>query len=482
MANSNLDQLTFTFYKVLPLVYDEALSYDEVVYACVNKINEMIEAGFNDYTGKISEINAELDKLTNDITVEITTRKNQDNAIAGNDTGTVPTKLDDVSASSLLGQEKTARKKADDNLQSQINQLENASVSAYVGHNYILIGDGLMSGVDGSNSTSTATGGWGDLFKANLGSNFKAYYSGTPTGLVNSTADLRNAGFTSSANSYLQQLQAAYAYIGEEKDSEGALIGDVNGITDIVILGGYNDANATEDDINAAIEALMTYATTNFPKAYVYCGVLGTQGFDSNSATNYYKNIENYGGIYIPDSKNLYSLSAYIGTDGKHLTGGGYEYYKLYTNQLVRNKHADYELGGLALLANTPGAFADGIGAAFYEYTTPRGYKTVTTCYNYYDSAESDQISPIASTGYSSSGVADVYFGQSISSGQLTNRPGTHILWEGLDGLTQSGTTKSRQYKITNGTISSTYTNLISNTYTGWTGGVWAGQTQVTEA
>lgn len=443
MATSNLDKLTYTMYKVLPLVYDDALTYEEVVDAIVDKINEMIDAGFNDYTSLINEINAELDQLTTDISTEETTRKNDDNAIVG-ESALSSDSLDDVTAGSLLGQEIAARKYADgipdaggaeqNSLQYQINILGSTSQSAYVGHNYILIGDGLMQGVNGD-SPSSKVSGWGQLFRDNLGSNFECYFD--------SSDDLTGASFTT-GTTYLDQLKAEQAAIA----SAG---GDANGITDIVILGGINEGSA-EDSINTAMSGLMEYAKENFPKAFVYLGYLGVDGI---TKTQYYENIENYGGNYLADSKNLLTLSDYVGTDGKHLKSAGYDYYSFYINELIRNKHTMYKLGGLCTINSAAAEFNGGITPAFYEYVMPRGYVTTTVAVDGYGSGDAlnspvSQTGVFVSTGYASGNGFSI---GSTATTVLTGRPSGHILWHGASGLcytptgsftvTLSGTTVS---------------------------------------
>lgn len=55
MYNDNLKPLVFWCQKVLPLVYDDSLSYYEVVCKCANKINELIE-NYNNLPDIIKEL------------------------------------------------------------------------------------------------------------------------------------------------------------------------------------------------------------------------------------------------------------------------------------------------------------------------------------------------------------------------------------------------------------------------------------------
>lgn len=72
---------------------------------------------------------------------------------------------------------------------------------------------------------------------------------------------------------YLQTLQAAASQVtGHEKD-----------VTDIVVLGGYNDASTdtTVANLNAAMAAFRTYVKATYPNASVKVGFIGIQNNDN---------------------------------------------------------------------------------------------------------------------------------------------------------------------------------------------------------
>lgn len=64
-------------------------------------------------------------------------------------------------------------------------------------------------------------------------------------------------------NTFLQQLQAL-------------TVADKNAVTDIVVLGGYNDASmsASEADLNTAVGAFAAYCRTNYPLAKIHYGFI----------------------------------------------------------------------------------------------------------------------------------------------------------------------------------------------------------------
>lgn len=64
-------------------------------------------------------------------------------------------------------------------------------------------------------------------------------------------------------NTFLQQLQAL-------------TVADKNAVTDIVVLGGYNDAslNLTETTLNTAVSAFAAYCRENYPLAAIHYGFI----------------------------------------------------------------------------------------------------------------------------------------------------------------------------------------------------------------
>ena len=73
------------------------------------------------------------------------------------------------------------------------------------------------------------------------------------------------SGFLGDPNvsTFLQQLQAL-------------TVADKNAVTDIVVLGGYNDAsmNASEADLDTAVGAFAAYCRTNYPLAKIHYGFI----------------------------------------------------------------------------------------------------------------------------------------------------------------------------------------------------------------
>lgn len=72
-----VDKLRYYAYKILPLVYDESLSYYEVLSKVANKINEVIDYVDNVMVDRIKElvsdlvIDASYDAETETLTIDI---------------------------------------------------------------------------------------------------------------------------------------------------------------------------------------------------------------------------------------------------------------------------------------------------------------------------------------------------------------------------------------------------------------------------
>ena len=72
-----VDKLRYYAYKILPLVYDESLSYYEVLNKVVYKVNEVIEYVDNVLVNRIRElvsslvVDASYDESTETLTIEI---------------------------------------------------------------------------------------------------------------------------------------------------------------------------------------------------------------------------------------------------------------------------------------------------------------------------------------------------------------------------------------------------------------------------
>ena len=118
-------------------------------------------------------------------------------------------------------------------------------------------------------------------------------------------ASVNGAGFSNSANSqFLTNLQTAVSSFTNEQK---------NNVKRIIVCGGYNDRDASQADIQTAIQSYINYCKTTFPNAKVYVGFIandGTANQSNGGSTNIrdhftlnvlpaYQNCKNYGGYYL---------------------------------------------------------------------------------------------------------------------------------------------------------------------------------------
>lgn len=66
---ASIDKVKYWCYKVLPLVYDDSLSYYEVLCKVVEKLNELVEkySGFDELIEEINDAIAKLQKQLDDL-------------------------------------------------------------------------------------------------------------------------------------------------------------------------------------------------------------------------------------------------------------------------------------------------------------------------------------------------------------------------------------------------------------------------------
>lgn len=122
------------------------------------------------------------------------------------------------------------------------------------------------------------------------------------------------AGFTISGNLYLTQLQNYNGATPRDK------------ITDIWVVGGYNDNNAQFAAITQAIQIFMSYASINYPNALVSNMFVG---FSNDTATQFrlwqttraaYEVISKLGGCSYQLMNTILSPPSYRASDGFHPT------------------------------------------------------------------------------------------------------------------------------------------------------------------
>lgn len=251
---------------------------------------------------------------------------------------------------------------------NDINHLTNEVNS----RSFILIGDSFSSGIIDANNTGI---GWLGHFKEYTKGKYRVYNNQVPLGGA--------YGFASSR-----------PFIDVIKDCE-TQVEDKTTITDIVVLGGTNDLGVDSALIEPAIKEFAEYCHTNFPKALVKIGLVGTAISSLYGLLPYYRSCNKYGCVFIQDTLCLMNDPSLI-SDGIHLTQAGYNLYDPYicdailsgrcyykftydlpikSNMMTTGKiYIDITEKGYSIQMNS-GVGGDYLQAFIFEVTTPNNGK-----------------------------------------------------------------------------------------------------------
>lgn len=215
-------QFKFWCQKVLPLVYDDSLSYYELLCKVVNYLNDVISNVdiASENTRRLYEAFISLQNYVNNYFDDL------------NVVGIINDKLDEMAN--------------DGTLNALLNNLKKK---------YLIISDSYGAGGTQSGAVYTT---------------FVEFL------VANSKLDIvsncwSGAGFASSGD--------GKSFIDLVKEYQG----DKNVITDIYVVGGYNDLTKTEPEIYNGMSEFIEYVRANYPSAKVWCAPVGWSWF----ATDY---------------------------------------------------------------------------------------------------------------------------------------------------------------------------------------------------
>lgn len=313
--HSNIGELRFWCQKVLPLVYDDSLSYYELLCKVVHKLNETIELGnklndeWNDIKGTAlqliidyvnEQINngtigtmieeatkekfAELEKELNSLSKTVTDNKNDVDLKISEINNTVSSNYND--------------------LNGKINVVNNSRKTFNFTGNTILIGDSYGDGYTPDGNVTS----WCTLVKnyLNLGDSCFAVTRGG-SGFKNGTT-----------------------FNGLLRESVGHF-SDKNSVKNIVVCGGYNDANYSVNEIILAIADFKTKAVELYPEASVFIGFCGfntdyiIRAKLANACDGYVSGCGYQGLTYLSGVENAIHSDAMVASDGIHPNTWGQE-------------------------------------------------------------------------------------------------------------------------------------------------------------
>lgn len=260
--------------------------------------NAQVEQYRQEVGTAVSTVNENLNQTTTKLEGDIDTLKNNvDNSLQQ-----VQEQANEIQSN--LTQETAGRKNAD----TELTNIINTKAASLKNKRFILVGDSY--GADSAHG-GLAYKTWVDYFKDALGlddnSCYLACYGGT--GFAG-----HFGGYT-----YLSYLQTISANISNPET-----------ITDIVVMGGMNDASCSNEEIENGIKEFITYCKTTFPNAEITAGMIGFSAtIDGDSrkrlfnlyvtVTRAYQKIATYGGRYVRISGAL-AYSSDLTSDNIHPT------------------------------------------------------------------------------------------------------------------------------------------------------------------
>ena len=224
------------------------------------------------------------------------------------------------------------------------------------GRNYIFIGD----------SYAFNESAWIGKVVSKLGSRIGSYRNWAVSG----------AGFISPGGTWLETMQT---------NTQGLTAEEKAAITDIVVVGGLNDAQPDLDVavLDLAIETFCNYCKANFPNANIHIGYCGSAMTNSTviagrtvpfrkKAMQTYATCAKHGACFIKGLENVMSDHALFGSDKLHPnTAGG---------ENIANAIVQYLIGGEA--------------AVKYYYSASEAAGSYGT-YNELESAVDDNMSEL---------------------------------------------------------------------------------------
>lgn len=208
------------------------------------------------------------------------------------------------------------------NLTNRVTNNEN-TLSLLTDKKYLFIGDSYGTG---QNELQEQTTPWTTLVPQYMGL----------TNEVNSWTNSHNGSGFVNGYTFIAQLQ----YMAEVVPTDE--------ITDIIIVGGYNDKSKEDSVIENKISELMTYAKTTYPNAKVKFGCVG---WSRDYAVRQeiigklpvYQRITKYGGEYLNNTEWILHDYSLFGDDHYHPNQNGQNELSKYLVEAIKTGSCDVQ-------------------------------------------------------------------------------------------------------------------------------------------
>lgn len=185
-------------------------------------------------------------------------------------------------------------------------------------------------------------------------------YGGQTTGWCDRLKNLMNL----SNNDYFKFVEGGCGFLkyGEQGHTFLSLlqnnmenIQNKQTITKIICCGGFNDNLYGSSDLNVAIQNFCNYCNQNFENAKIYIGMVGSCKENTQNGANIrtalgdevlrgYQNCVRYGAYYLNGIENLlHDYRNFMSNDNIHPTNLGYEFLSSYLFNTIKTGYADYK-------------------------------------------------------------------------------------------------------------------------------------------
>lgn len=323
---SNVGELRFWCQKVLPLVYDDSLSYYELLCKVVHKLNETIELGnklndeWNDIKGTalqliIDYVNEQINNGTIGTMIEEAT-KEKFTVLEKELNSLSKTVTDNKNDADLkISELNTTVSNNYNELNDKINTVSKSRRTFDFTGKTICIGDSYGEGFNPDGNVTS----WVQLVKTYLGLSDDNFFSNS----------LGGAGFINGTTFATLLAQTSNHFNNDE-------------VTNIIVCGGFNDMNTTESAIINAITNFKKQANIIYPNAHIFVGFIGestsmsTRGSLSLPRAAYNSGCGYNGITYLSGVENALHADLMFGSDGVHPNTWGEESIaKAITNALL---------------------------------------------------------------------------------------------------------------------------------------------------
>lgn len=306
--------------KVIPLAFDESMSYLELLYALLHYLKETVIPAVNNNADAVEELQNLYVELKNYVDNYFNNLDVQEE---------INNKLDEMAKDGTLA------KIINQELLQEINKKVNKNteeLNILLENSTIMIGDSY--GV-GTTSGGTIVG-WCDRLKTLMKLNNNNYFK-----FVEGSAGFLETGLA--GHTFLTLLQENLQQIP-----------DKTLIKNVIVCGGYNDNSFESSELNSAVRNFVDYCYENFKNATVYIGMIGNNGANTETGATIrnnlservlrcYQNAITHRAVYLNGVENImHDYYDFMSADNIHPNDLGYQYLASYIYQALKSGYASY--------------------------------------------------------------------------------------------------------------------------------------------